>query len=61
MGRNKALLEIGGVTMIERVTRVMVSVCPEVIIAGGSNQLDGPGCRTVPDIYPGCGPLCGSL
>lgn len=59
MGKNKALLEIGGVPMIERVAGVVASVCPEVIIAGGSSQLDIPGCRTVPDIYTGCGPLCG--
>jgi len=59
MGKNKALLEIGGVPMIERVAGVVASVCTEVIIAGGSNQLDIPGCRTVPDIFPGCGPLCG--
>ncbi|MCL5057022.1 MAG: molybdenum cofactor guanylyltransferase [Actinobacteria bacterium] len=59
MGENKALLEIDGITIIERVAGVVASVCPEVIIAGGSNRLDIPGCRTVPDIYPGCGPLCG--
>ncbi|HBV96097.1 MAG TPA: molybdenum cofactor guanylyltransferase [Desulfotomaculum sp.] len=59
MGKDKALLEIGGVTMIERVAGVVASVCTEVIIAGGSNQLNIPGCRTVPDIFPGCGPLCG--
>ncbi|MFZ5634473.1 MAG: molybdenum cofactor guanylyltransferase [Bacillota bacterium] len=60
MGTNKALLELGGVTLIERVARVMSGVCPEIIIAGGDpDELAHLGYPVVPDIYPGCGPLSG--
>jgi len=60
MGKNKALLEIDGLTLIERVAAIMSGVCSEIIIAGDSSgTLNRPGCRSVPDIYPGCGPLSG--
>lgn len=60
MGQNKALLEIGGTSMIERVVRVMSGVCSEVLIAGGNEgELGHLGYPIVPDIYPGCGPLSG--
>lgn len=60
MGRNKALLEIQGLPILERVAGVLHRVCSEVIIAGGDNQYPGcADCRTVPDIYPGYGPISG--
>ena len=60
MGNNKALLTIGGLPMIERVSKVLSGVCQEIIIAGG-NQSDMRylGYPLVPDIYPGFGPLSG--
>ncbi|MFZ5597071.1 MAG: molybdenum cofactor guanylyltransferase [Bacillota bacterium] len=60
MGKDKALLEIGGLTMLERVARVLSRVCSEIIVAGGNNTGSSfPGFKTVPDIHSGCGPLCG--
>ncbi|KJR99946.1 MAG: hypothetical protein VR68_07800 [Peptococcaceae bacterium BRH_c4a] len=60
MGKNKALLEIDGLTLIERVAAIMSGVCSEIIIAGDSSgTLNKTGYRSVPDIYPGCGPLSG--
>lgn len=60
MGRNKALLKIGGLTLIERVARVLSAVCPEIVIAGGSAADFGHlGYPVVPDVYPGYGPLSG--
>ena len=60
MGRNKALLEIDGLPIVERAAGVLSNVCSEIIIAGGN--MDFTDCRIyrhVPDIYPGCGPLSG--
>lgn len=60
MGRNKALLDLGGLTLIERVAGVMSGVCREIIIAGGDpGALGSLGYPVVPDAYPGCGPLSG--
>ncbi|MCL6612456.1 MAG: molybdenum cofactor guanylyltransferase [Peptococcaceae bacterium] len=60
MGTNKALLELGGLTLIERVARVLSGTCSEIIIAGGgAKELAHLGYQVVPDIYSGCGPLSG--
>lgn len=60
MGKNKALLEVGGLTMIERVAGVMSGVCSEIIIAGeNSCSFEHLGYPMVPDIRPGYGPLSG--
>ncbi|MHB8158124.1 MAG: molybdenum cofactor guanylyltransferase [Desulfocucumaceae bacterium] len=59
MGKNKALLEIGGLAMIERVIRVVSPACTEIIIAGGENEFGHLGYPIVQDIYPGFGPLSG--
>lgn len=60
MGRNKALMDLDGLTLIERVARVLSGVCQEIIIAGGNSaELEQLGYPLVPDIHPGCGPLSG--
>ncbi|MCL6479820.1 MAG: molybdenum cofactor guanylyltransferase [Peptococcaceae bacterium] len=59
MGRNKALLEIGGISMIERVAGVLAQHCSEILVAGENIELNRMGFHIVPDIYPGCGPLGG--
>lgn len=60
MGTNKALLDIDGTPMIERVARIMTHVCSEIIIVGGDKKTYGHmGYKIIPDIYPGCGPLSG--
>ncbi len=58
MGRDKALLEMNGETLIELALRKLKTVCRDVAIAGGSPDLARFG-RVVPDETPGCGPLGG--
>jgi molybdopterin-guanine dinucleotide biosynthesis protein A len=53
MGEDKALLESGGITLIERVARELRSVCPDVTVIGRS----GPG--AIPDDCEGLGPAGG--
>ncbi len=57
MGRDKLLLEVGGVTLVERVARALSPRCEEVILAGGETA--PPGIRAVADSRPGQGPLAG--
>lgn len=60
MGKNKSLLEVGGLTMIERIARALSAVCSEIIIVGeNSGSLEYLGYPIVPDIHPGYGPLSG--
>ena len=58
MGRDKALLEWDGETLIELALRKLRTVCSEVAIAGGGTELARFG-RVIPDETPGCGPLGG--
>lgn len=58
MGRDKALLMLGGETLVERCLRRLGEVVAEVAIAGGSEELSRFG-RVIPDMYPGRGPLGG--
>jgi len=59
MGRDKALLEIDGVPMILRATRLMESVAGNSVIIGDSVRLEGLDLRIVADDFPGAGPLGG--
>lgn len=60
LGRDKALLEIGGETLLARTVRVLSSVCDEVIVLGpAEREVAVPGVRVVPDERPGVGPLGG--
>ena len=58
MGRDKALLMLGGEPLIQRGIRKLSAICPEVAIAGGAKDLARFG-RVIPDKSPGCGPLGG--
>ena len=58
MGRDKALLEWTGETLIELALRKLRAVCSEVAIAGGSAELARFG-RVVADERSGQGPLGG--
>ncbi len=58
MGRDKALLELEGETLVARGLRTLGEVCAEVAIAGGAEELRRFG-RVIPDGLPGCGPLGG--
>jgi len=58
MGREKALLTLGGEPLVEIGIRKLNEICAEVAIAGGTEDLTRFG-RVIPDRSPGCGPLGG--
>ena len=58
MGRDKALLTLGGEPLVARGIRKLGEICAEVAIAGGDEELAKFG-RVIPDKSPGCGPLGG--
>ena len=48
MGRDKATLELGGISLVTRIAGVLRSFCDEVLVVGNQDiQVDG--CRRVPD------------
>ncbi len=60
MGRDKLVLEVGGVPLIRRVHDVLASRCEEVLVAGAERMPVIPGAHCVPDRRPGRkGPLAG--
>ncbi|MFQ5657831.1 MAG: molybdenum cofactor guanylyltransferase [Candidatus Methylomirabilales bacterium] len=60
MGRNKAVLEIGGKRLIDRLVDGLQGIFPEVIIVANTPGLyDYLGVRVVPDLIPGKGSLGG--
>jgi molybdopterin-guanine dinucleotide biosynthesis protein A len=63
MGVDKATLEVGGLAMSRRVADALVAAgCSSVVAIGGDPlQLAAVGVQTIPDKYPGDGPLGGIL
>lgn len=60
MGRDKALLELGGRTLLERAVEALDAVCAEVLLAPGSESRYATlGRREVLDAADGVGPLAG--
>src|SRR2546428_7250960 len=59
MGRDKAALPAGGVTLIEHLARPLAPVVDETIVAAGSGRHNLPCATLVDDRYPGLGPLPG--
>ncbi len=73
MGADKAFLDFGGQTLLDRALTVMGAVCDKVTIVGdpgkfaeyGSSKYDAAKYdaakygSVVADIFPGCGPLAG--
>ncbi|HKS66193.1 MAG TPA: molybdenum cofactor guanylyltransferase [Candidatus Acidoferrales bacterium] len=57
MGRDKALLEIGGTPMIVRVTRLAESVAGPVRVIGSPQRFEALGLPAIRDDWPGAGPL----
>jgi len=53
MGRDKAALELGGVSFFERILSVFRSLFPHVLIAGDRPDLAAPDLPCFPDRYPG--------
>ncbi|KAF6634774.1 molybdenum cofactor guanylyltransferase [Paenibacillus sp. EKM208P] len=60
MGQDKALLEIDGATMLERTYTTLQQAAQRVVVVTRDNQGYGlSGMETVPDVFPGMGPLSG--
>jgi molybdopterin-guanine dinucleotide biosynthesis protein A len=53
MGKDKTMLEIGGITLFDRALRMMSGLFSEVIIAGDRKDLARPGVCCYPDLFPG--------
>ena len=62
MGTDKALIEIDGVPMAERVARVLEAAgCGPVVFVGGDPALAELDRRQIDDYYPGEGPVSGVI
>jgi len=57
MGREKALLEIGGETLIERMAQLVESVAGGARVVGASAKIRALGLQSIADDWPGAGPL----
>jgi molybdopterin-guanine dinucleotide biosynthesis protein A len=60
MGADKATIEVGGVTLLERAVTRLREVCDPVLVAPGDVTLPASGAYvSVVDATPGAGPLAG--
>ena len=58
MGQDKALLTIGGRTLLARTLDVLRSIAAEVVVIGPPERAaQAGGVRVLPDAFPGTGPL----
>ena len=63
-GGDKALIEIGGITILDRVLATLSAQCTDIIINanGDPERFADTGCVVIPDNVPGHpGPLAGIL
>lgn len=58
MGADKAFLEFGGRTLLDRALAVTVAVCDRLTIVGDPAKFANYG-AVVADVFSGCGPLAG--
>jgi molybdopterin-guanine dinucleotide biosynthesis protein A len=58
MGADKAFLDCGGQTLLDRALAVVSAVCTSVSIVGDPAKFGEYG-AVMADIFPGCGPLAG--
>jgi molybdenum cofactor guanylyltransferase len=61
LGRDKALVELGGKTMLARTCELLQKITPDVTIVAGSNKYEIAGVHIVHDCWPGEGPLGGII
>ncbi|GGA42725.1 molybdenum cofactor guanylyltransferase [Paenibacillus physcomitrellae] len=60
MGQNKALLQIGGRTVIGTIIEAMSPVCGQMVVSSMHPELyEFTGLPVIPDRYEGAGPLAG--
>jgi molybdenum cofactor guanylyltransferase len=60
-GKDKALVELGGKTMLARTTQLVASVCSEAMIVAAEGKYAGAPAPLLADRWPGQGPLGGIL
>jgi molybdopterin-guanine dinucleotide biosynthesis protein A len=58
MGREKAMLELGGRTLLERALELALTVAAEAMVVGSRGEFERYG-RVLEDVYPEQGPLGG--
>ena len=61
LGRDKALVEVGGTPLALRVTNALRSVVDDVTLVGSPEKYSHLGLRVIPDHVTGFGPLAGIL
>ena len=59
MGRDKAVLQLDGRTLLEHALGTVRQVCGSALILGSRELYGQYDAEVVEDIYPGCGPLSG--
>jgi|SRR5271165_3834220 len=60
-GRDKALVELAGKTMLARTIELVASVCSETMIVAGKGKYSSGPAPLIADHWPGQGPLGGIL
>jgi molybdenum cofactor guanylyltransferase len=60
-GKDKALVELGGKTMLAQTTELVASVCREAMIIAAEGKYTGAPAPLLADRWPGQGPLGGIL
>jgi molybdopterin-guanine dinucleotide biosynthesis protein A len=59
MGSDKAMIEVGGIRLVDRVATAVAEAAGNVTIVGAPERYGGLGYPVVADLRPGCGPLGG--
>jgi molybdopterin-guanine dinucleotide biosynthesis protein A len=59
MGRDKALIEIEGITLLDRAIELLRPHCREILVLGDPERYAPAHATVVPDDMPGLGPLGG--
>ncbi len=59
MGTDKALIKIGGETLLERAVKLCQPVCSQILISSNSENHNIVGTTRIADEFPGCGPMSG--
>lgn len=59
MGRDKALLRVKDDNMLEEAIRVLAGGFDEILVSANDRSYDSLKIKTIPDVYPGRGPLAG--
>ena len=59
MGRDKALIELDGKTLLQKAVDFCSTFCDEVLISSDSENHRVEGVRTIPDQFKDCGPMSG--